>query len=257
MERSNFHFILGQSYKATKTTLKKKSIKSKTEVNGVDNDIVQALAPPREGQIVYKAVAAANESNRNGWYKLNVGGITFVEYVKNPIILMIHNGSRFPIGRAVKVYFEDQKSKLIIEFVLSQVHPDAVLAAQLIEEGILKAVSVGLHILETVETNGDDVPMINKSELLELSVVSVPADSDALITEARESGGVNQEYGDDDVSDIETMRFTLEQLTERIEVLESKSIDTTTSEPEESSVTLDPELESQINAAFDLTPEGE
>ena len=256
MERSNFHFILGQSYTATKTILKKKSAKSKTETNGVDNDIVQALTPPREGQIVYKAVAAANESNRNGWYKLNVGGITFVEYVKNPIILMIHNGNRFPIGRAVKVYFEEQKSKLIIEFVLSQVHPDAVLAAQLIEEGILKAVSVGLHILETVETNGDDVPMINKSELLELSVVSVPADSDALITEAREMGGLNQEYGDGD-SEIETMRFTIEQLTERIEVLESRSIDTTTSEPEESSVTLDAELESQINAAFDLTPKGD
>ena len=68
--------------------------------------------------------------------------------------MLWHNHTSFPVGRATKVYFTIMAGSLELkfEFILSQVNPDAILAASLIEEGILKTrLASDLQVLKTSE----------------------------------------------------------------------------------------------------------
>ena len=244
MNKSRFYFTITQSAGAVKG--KPKATKGSPTEPSVD--VLQNFAPAPEGVTVYRAVAAAKQENRNRWYKLNVGGIQIGEFAKNPVIMLWHNYQSFPVGRAVRAYFEDGKSKLIIEFILSQTNPDAIQAAALIEEGILRSVSVGLHVLKTSEETGDDRLTLEVSELLELSFAPVAADSDALL----QTLGSPPEIATESVDDVtvETLNYDIEELKERLAEAES-TIQSLKAKPAKPAVVkLSPELENQINQAF-------
>ena len=246
MDKSRFLFRITQ---APTADVKQKPVKGgKPSESPVD--IIQALDPAPEGATIYRAIAAIKEVNRNRWYKLNVAGITIQEYAKNPVIMLNHDYNRFPVGRAVKAYFANNKSELIIEFILSQTNPDAIQAASLIEEGILRAVSVGLHVLKTSQEGGDEVPTLEITELMELSLVAIGADSDALLQGGESE--ISQAMNDDDesngvVDDIVEIKARLDSAEAAI-----LAVAGTPKDDEPSEIKLSPELEKQINQAFNL-----
>lgn len=95
-------------------------------------------------------------------------------FKKNPVMLISHDYSQLPIGKwEVRV----EEKKLIAKAVFAETER-AREVIQLIKSGLKLAVSVGLIVLERDEKKRE---RITKSELLEISWVSVPANPNALM----------------------------------------------------------------------------
>lgn len=96
-------------------------------------------------------------------------------YKKNPVVLDSHNYDSIEhiIGKVNKPTVKDNKLQGDIEFMLD--NPKGALAHKMATGGFLSATSVGFIPL-AFDKKGN----IEKAELLEISVVSVPANSEAL-----------------------------------------------------------------------------
>jgi HK97 family phage prohead protease len=95
-------------------------------------------------------------------------------YKKNPVLLYAHDYSQLPIGRT-NPYMDQGKLKFDVEFVPKEIYPFAGTVEAMVELGFLNAVSVGFKPLDM------DGTRIKRSELLELSIVPIPANAEALI----------------------------------------------------------------------------
>jgi len=109
------------------------------------------------------------------WLK---GGIS--NYMKNPIVLAYHDHSQ-PIGISEEVTVDSTGLK-----ITARISDVAGNVATLIKEGILKAFSVGFYIKEADYDSKTDIFIIKDVELLEISVVSVPANQDSLFEMAKD-----------------------------------------------------------------------
>jgi HK97 family phage prohead protease len=105
-------------------------------------------------------------------------------YKKNPVILAQHNYMNPPIGRATSVKVTDGKLTFKIEFPEEGINPEADVYRKLTKAGFLNTTSVGFIGKEWVDGDGKKAPYrtFTKSELLELSLVSVPANPEAVVT---------------------------------------------------------------------------
>jgi len=128
----------------------------------------------KEGEIM--GIASTQTPDRDGEV-INQDGWDLKSFKKNPVIMASHKWHNFPIGRATKIAIE--KGKLVFTMVLSEATQEAREASQLVKEGILKAFSVGFIPRKRSE---DDRNVIEKSELLEISLVSIPCNPQALVT---------------------------------------------------------------------------
>lgn len=139
-----------------------------------------------------RVIAASGRADRTGDI-VNVDGIELANYKKNPIILWAHDHYGLPIARAVDIRVESGKLTMLLEFAPKEVYEFADTVYKLVKGGFLKGVSIGARVLEAewiLDKNEEIIGRkFNKLELLELSVVAIPADSKALIT-AVKSGKV-------------------------------------------------------------------
>jgi hypothetical protein len=94
-------------------------------------------------------------------------------YLKNPVILAYHDHGQ-PIGRMTE-YKTDSKGLWIKARISS-----AAKQFQLIKDGILTAFSIGFRVLDAEYKTDADVFLIKDLELVEISVVSVPANQNTL-----------------------------------------------------------------------------
>lgn len=100
-------------------------------------------------------------------------------YLKNPIILAYHNHSK-PIGSMVEHEVTDFGLK-----ITARISRGAGDVYDLIKDGVLKTFSVGFNILDAEYNDRLDTYFINKVELHEVSVVSVPANQDSVFSVAK------------------------------------------------------------------------
>lgn len=101
-------------------------------------------------------------------------GDALVNYRKNPILLAYHDRTR-PIGK-VNVLEVDEKG-LKISAEVSKAAGDVY---DLVQDGVLKALSVSIMIKDADYDSSTDIFIIKQVELLEISVVSIPANQDSL-----------------------------------------------------------------------------
>ncbi len=103
-------------------------------------------------------------------------------YRRNPVVLYGHDWSAPPIGRAVQIEVRDQR--LIAEVEFDTEDEDSARIAGKVERGFLNAVSVGFRpgrvidrsqLPEEDPRHGEHGAVLFDNELLELSVVAVPA----------------------------------------------------------------------------------
>jgi HK97 family phage prohead protease len=110
-------------------------------------------------------------------------------YKKNPVLLFDHGkdmafGS-MPIGKAISA--EPQDGGLYIKGKVTESKSDKLTAVRdLIEEGILKTFSVGFNPIGEPEKS-DGVILIKSAELIECSVVPVPANQDSVFSVSNRS----------------------------------------------------------------------
>ena len=106
-------------------------------------------------------------------------------YKANPIVLYQHDRYE-PIGTAEDVRVEEGALRATLVLAAEGVSEDADKAWRLIEAGILRTVSVGFYPADVrmEKRNGRDVVVLANNELREISLVSIPANPEAVI-EAR------------------------------------------------------------------------
>jgi HK97 family phage prohead protease len=108
-------------------------------------------------------------------------GWKLTAFRRNPTILWAHDYKSLPVGRATKIRVEDGKLRADIEFAPVEANPLAESVFQLAKGGFLNATSVGFRPLEhsyNAERGGVD---FKRQELLEVSIVPVPANPEALM----------------------------------------------------------------------------
>ena len=100
-----------------------------------------------------------------------------LDLIKNSTVLLNH-AIEFPIGRVTKAEFD--KNGLLIDVLISQTEPDII---QKIKEGILNKFSIRGQVLEREKKFMPEfdrvVNVIRKMVLVEVSLVSVPANPEA------------------------------------------------------------------------------
>ena len=125
---------------------------------------------------------------------INVNGWDLTNFVRNPVTLWAHDYSLLPIGRAVNVGIDGNALKAEVQFVPADtpvVGQFAEAVYQLCVQRFIGATSVGFRPTKWDFTNdkargADDwFPGIDfeEQELVELSVVTVPANPEALMEE--------------------------------------------------------------------------
>jgi len=125
-----------------------------------------------DGEI--ETVVASDSLDRHG-EKISIDGMDTRKYMKNPVVQWAHDYDLPPIGKATKVWKDGGKLMARMKFAITE-NPFAKTIYDLVKGGFLNAVSIGFIPLEM------DGNMFTKSEMVEFSVVPVPANSDALIS---------------------------------------------------------------------------
>lgn len=125
------------------------------------------------GDEIFSIIASTDAIDRQG-DSVDQKGWELEHFMKNPVILWAHDYKSLPIGKAVSAVVV--KGKLVVDFMFAteEMNPVAQQVKKLYEEGYLNASSVGFIAKERKGTS------ITRSELLELSLVPVPANQEAL-----------------------------------------------------------------------------
>lgn len=147
---------------------------------------VKAGIEKADGRLV--AVASTASEDRHGEI-VSVEGWDIKNFKKNPVLQWAHDHTEPAIGVAknIKVEGTGKKARLTFEPVFHDFTEKAKALKAMVEEGILNSFSVGFRPLEM------DGNMYTKQELLEISLVNVPANADArmLAYKALESKGLD------------------------------------------------------------------
>jgi HK97 family phage prohead protease len=124
--------------------------------------------------------------------RVALAGWDLMNFKRNPVVLWGHDANRLPIGRAFDVRIEDAALKASVEFIPADTPEGGAFAEsvyRLARAGFIAATSVGFRPIKWDYTRdqgrgADDwFPGIDfeQQELVELSVVTVPANPEALI----------------------------------------------------------------------------
>lgn len=108
---------------------------------------------------------------------IDTQGIDTVNYMTNPVVLYGHDYSGLPIGKTLSLNQTKNKMKAKFQLAVDE-YPFAATVYAMIKSGYLNAVSIGGRVKEW----SDDYKTIMQMEMVEFSVVSVPANPEALIT---------------------------------------------------------------------------
>ncbi len=129
---------------------------------------------------IFTFVVSTPEVDRYGTI-IVPAGIDYTAYLANPIVLAQHDSGKWPIGRCLGFAMNGENLEATIQ--IECVTEEGKKLTKLINAGFVKAVSVGIIPVEFEEKtiDGKKITVYTKSELVEFSVVSVPANRQALL----------------------------------------------------------------------------
>jgi len=133
------------------------------------------------GERQYEFIASTSDIDRDGEV-IDVKGWDLKNFKKNPVIMYAHDYRTLPIGKALRVWISEGKLKNTIEFPPEGTYEFADIVERLVDTGYLKTESVGFIPGEWVDAEDDKLPRrkFTKQELLEISIVPVPSNPEAL-----------------------------------------------------------------------------
>lgn len=113
-------------------------------------------------------------------------------FMDNPVLLWMHDPFSPPIGKVNDVAFEKNGLVGEVQFRKEGKSPRADEIFSAYEEGVLTSFSIGFRALkiefsEDEETGKSDPPRITEGELLELSAVTIPANTEAVVKRAQKA----------------------------------------------------------------------
>ncbi len=164
--------------------------------------------------------------------RIDAAGWNLEQFKRNPQILYAHDDRGFtasaglPVARALPetVRVEGNKLLMRIQFTPKEVNDFGYKVFLLIAEGFLNGLSVGFEAIEWTneeKEDGDSVRVYKRQKLLEVSIVTIPANDETLIV--RRSKALNRE------EDADKFRTMLLEVETRAKEMEEEEDD----EPEE------------------------
>lgn len=206
-----------------------------------------------DGKQRYRFIVSSKDIDRAG-DSINVDGIDLSEYNRNPVVLYNHYGT--PIGTSI---VKKEKGILYGDVHFDEITEQSKITKRLIDAGTLKTASIGLEILErNVRALTDDevkklkrpwitnLRTIDKSMMLEWSIVDLPANINAEIQRCLEKGF--------DVSDLQ--KLYNENENKKIELLTKELNDMPQSEfTEKAGAVLSSKNKTKLNDAIKLINE--
>ena len=153
--------------------------------------VMVAEARQVEGEDTHQMVIAARERSRNG-DELNLRGVDFQNYLKNPVVLWSHDSfGGIPIGKTLEIDHDD-KGRIVADFQFNSDDEFAARVENAWNGGFIRAASIRFmptKVVEMLDEQGRvDRLRIEESDLLEWSLVPIPADPDAVKAGARALG---------------------------------------------------------------------
>ena len=122
----------------------------------------------------------SNTVNSYG-FRTDISGIDLTRFRKNPVMLYNHDPLQV-IGKWTNITADGDQ--LTAEPVFDMDDPFAAEIARKVDQGFIRGCSMGIMITQITKTKGVDVA--TESVLLEASIVSIPADENALVVYADE-----------------------------------------------------------------------
>jgi HK97 family phage prohead protease len=127
-----------------------------------------------------KKYFVANTETVNAYgFRVLTEGIDLSRFKKNPVALYNHNAL---VGRWGEI---KKEGNLVVGDITFSQRPEAQMVAKDVQDGIVTSVSIGIKALAFSDAPedmmpGQSYPTITKSELLEISLVDIPANADAV-----------------------------------------------------------------------------
>lgn len=134
-------------------------------------------------------------------------GIDTTAFERNPVMLYMHNRDGNVIGRWENIRKDGKR--LLGDTVFDDSTELAATVKKQVENGFLRCVSIGIEEMATEEING--VQTVTKCRLIEVSIVDIPSNSNA-VKLYRCSGGYVyklKELHDDTPADLKTALISL------------------------------------------------
>ncbi|APT75052.1 hypothetical protein LN42_00560 [Marinitoga sp. 1137] len=145
----------------------------------IEKDLPIQIKEVNEIERSFWAVASTETVDRYGDI-VEQNGWEFDNFLKNPVIPWGHNYSQPAIAKVAELKVVDGKLYFKAQFPKKGTYELADIVFELYKEGILNAFSVGF-IPKEYQPNEFGGYTYKKSELLEISAVTVPANQEALI----------------------------------------------------------------------------
>jgi len=124
----------------------------------------------------FTAIASKEVVDRMGDI-VKISGIKVDNYLKNPVVLFNHNPDKI-IGKAIDVLKTNDSLIVKIQFANT---PLAQEVKELVSEGFLNTLSIGFMSLQYKQNDNSNGIIYESVELLEISIVSVPANPEAVV----------------------------------------------------------------------------
>lgn len=120
---------------------------------------------------------------------VNLKGLNINNFKKNPVILLNHRSDGLPIGKATNIWKKGNELHVKIQFAAFEEYELADTVRRLVEGGYLKSLSIRFlpnydkieYIEPTVQNRSKTRRIFHTSELLEISVATIPANAAALL----------------------------------------------------------------------------
>lgn len=140
---------------------------------------VKRLAVSAESRTARFVLSTASEDRAGD--TIDQSGWLLDNYMRNPVVLWGHESRDPPIGTMASIGLDGGNLVGTVKFAPEGIYPLADIVAGLSAAGVIAAGSVGFKPIEWVwndKTGGID---FKKQELMEFSIVSIPANPEALI----------------------------------------------------------------------------
>lgn len=134
---------------------------------------IKGFLERKDNEII--GIASSESGDRDGEI-IRQEGWDLKNFEMNPVLLASHNYYEFPIGRVTELKIEG--GRLYFKAIFSEATQKAREAYAMVKEGVLNTFSVGF-IPRQYDAN--DSSIITRAELLEISLVSVPANAEAVV----------------------------------------------------------------------------
>lgn len=162
---------------------------------------------------IHRFIGTSEAVDRDGEIA-KLDGWDFKNYVNNPVVLWGHDHKSLPIGKTVGIYKDEVNKVIYFDIEITDSYDFAKSIKALVEEGILRATSVGFRVQEWDYDEKTEAVVFTKSELFEISIVNVPANQDALVQEGKELDELETKN-----AEAEGIANVITQIQERLEIL--------------------------------------